>query len=178
MKTKTNSRMMAAAVVGMMALAGACGTPDDDTDELGAAQDYAKAKGGSTPTPPPAPVYALKTTDAKVAGVVPAGKTTVRIATTVDLFVAVDYQNVTGAHTQLVQLFSPDGSYYQGFSRSVCIGPACTTDLPEVVGTVAQYWVTVPVAGSYISQYSLTGTWRVDLYVDGTKTATANIVLQ
>ena len=192
MKTKTNSRMMGAAVVGMMVLAGACGMPDDGTDEHGS---NAEALGVKTAAPKAAknfrtqfqvqfpiqqttPTYELKTTDAKVAGQVPVSKAALPLASTLDLYVAVDYQNVTGTHTQAVQVYSPDGSFYQGFNQSVCIDGGCITNLPESVGTVAQYWVSLPVAGSYISQYNITGAWRVDLYVDGAKTASASVVLQ
>lgn len=177
MKTKMNW-MMAAAVVAMMVLAGACGMPEDEQpgDALGVAHDYAKAK--PVTTTPPAAVYALKTTDVKVAGQVPVNKTALPIATTIDLYIAVDYQNVTGSHTQLVQVFSPDGSFYQGFNKNICIGSGCTANFPEVIGTTAQYWETLPVAGSYISQYNLTGSWRVDLYVDGVKKASTGILFQ
>lgn len=183
MKTKSN-KMMAAAVA-MMVLAVGCGMPDEEQDEfgtnnneLGVKQMYAKAKPIGKIQVLPAPIYSLKTTDVKVAGQIPVNETSLLIATTIDLHVAIDYQYVTGAHTQLVQFFSPDGSFYQGFNRDICIGSGCTANLPEVIGTVAQYWESLPVAGSYISQYNLTGNWRVDLYVDGVKKASTGVLLQ
>ena len=169
---RAGTRVHVAVMMGLMAvvLAVACGMPEAQPGdgELGAAQAYAKRKPGD-PGIPPAAVYALKVTDAEVAGQVPVGGTSFTISRTIDLFVAVDYQNVCGAHQQLVQFFSPDGSYYQGFNRNICIGPACTADRPETIGAVSQYWVTLPVAGLAISQYNLTGAWRVDLYIDGVK---------
>ena len=164
------SAMMAAAVV---LLAMACGMPFDeqrcvdlDTEPpfgLVEAHAYMKIKPKPHPIKPPAQV--------------PVDKTSYIIATTGNLYIAVDYVYVSGAHSQSVQVFAPDGSFYQGFDRAICIGTGCTGVKPETIGAVSQYWETLPVEGYPISQYNLTGTWRVDLWLDGVKTASGNVTM-
>ena len=161
-------------------LAAACGMPDDDGAEpgteagdVGVSAEYGRARPGATVPP----TYTLLFNDTKVSGQVPANETSFPIASTVDVFIAVDYTNLTGAHTQSVRIFAPDGSFYQKFDRQLCLSGKCTGVKPEVIGSVSQYWETLPVAGTYITQYSLSGSWRVDLYVDGVKNASATFML-
>jgi hypothetical protein len=42
---------------------------------------------------------------------------------------------------------------------------------------VSQYWESLPVAGTYITQYSLSGSWRVDLTVAGVKKQSGTFML-
>ncbi|MBI5527751.1 MAG: hypothetical protein HY897_15580 [Deltaproteobacteria bacterium] len=179
MKTRMNKEWMKAVLPVAMLVAAACGMPDDEGDEaglgdLGEAAEYGKAKPGTTVSP----TYALKYTDVKVSGQVPVSKSSFPIASTVDVYIAVDYTNLTGSHAQSVRVFAPDGSLYQKFDKSICIGSSCTSGAaPETIGSVSQYWESLPVAGTYITQYSLSGSWRVDLYVDGVKKQSGTFLL-
>ncbi|MBI5528675.1 MAG: hypothetical protein HY897_20280 [Deltaproteobacteria bacterium] len=179
MKTRMNKEWMKAVLPVAMLLAAACGMPEDkgdwaDNSALDQTAEYGKAKPGATVSP----TYVLKYTDVKVSGQVPVSKSSFPIASTVDVHVAVDYTNLSGLHAQSVRVFAPDGSFYQGFDKSICVGSGCTSGAaPEVIGSVAQYWETLPVAGTYITQYNLSGSWRVDLYVDGVKKQSGTFLL-
>jgi hypothetical protein len=178
MKTKMNKEWMKAVLPVAMLLAAACGMPEDEGDEagfdgLGEAAEYGKARPGATVSP----TYALVFSDVKVLGQVPANKASFPIASTVDVHIAVDYTNLSGAHSQSVRVFAPDGSFYQKYDRQLCLSGKCTGDKPEVIGSVSQYWESLPVAGTYITQYSLSGSWRVDLYVDGVKKQSGTFML-
>jgi hypothetical protein len=67
-----------------------------------------------------------------------------------DLLIAMSYSNVTGSHRQRIELYAPDGSLYQRFTGAVA--PSTQT--------------LVPVGGTWITEHSLFGSWRVDVYVD------------
>jgi hypothetical protein len=67
-----------------------------------------------------------------------------------DLLISMTYSNVTDTHRQRVELYAPDGSLYQKLSGVVA--PSTQT--------------LVPVGGTWITQHSLFGAWRVDVYVD------------
>ena len=68
------------------------------------------------------------------------------------LRILVGWQNLSGTHTQRLRLFSPDGSLYQGFSTGVGSSPTETQ---------------LPVSGTWISEFSLWGAWRVEVFLDG-----------
>jgi hypothetical protein len=67
-----------------------------------------------------------------------------------DLLIAMTYSNVTGSHRQRIELYAPDGSLYQRLSGAVA--PSTQT--------------LIPVGGTWITEHSLFGAWRVDVYVD------------
>lgn len=69
-----------------------------------------------------------------------------------DLRMIVAWSNLSGSHTQRLDLFGPDGSLYQGFSAQFSSTPVETRLL---------------VSGTWITEYSLFGAWRVDVYLDG-----------
>jgi len=67
-----------------------------------------------------------------------------------DLLIAMSYSNVTRPHRQRLELYAPDGSLYQ-----------------KLTGAVAPSTQTlIPVGGTWITEHSLFGGWRVDVYVD------------
>ena len=68
------------------------------------------------------------------------------------LRILVGWQNLSGTHTQRLRLFSPDGSFYQGFSTGVGSSPTETRLL---------------VSGTWITEFSLFGAWRVEVFLDG-----------
>jgi hypothetical protein len=78
-----------------------------------------------------------------------------------DLFIWVNWQVVpTGPHTQQIDIFIPQGhALYVRYTSGFQI-----TDAP--VGSTLVLSV-MPVAGTWITQRQLTGTWEVDLSLDG-----------
>jgi len=67
-----------------------------------------------------------------------------------DLLISVACSDVSGPHRQRLELYAPDGSLYQRLSGSVA--PNTQT--------------LIPVGGTWITEHSLFGDWRVDVYVD------------
>ncbi len=67
------------------------------------------------------------------------------------LRILVGWQNLPGTHSQRLELFAPDGSLYQQF-------------FAEFSGTPVE--TQLSVGGSWITQYSLFGAWRVDVFLD------------
>jgi hypothetical protein len=67
------------------------------------------------------------------------------------LRILVAWQNLSGAHSERLELFGPDGSLYQQFST-------------QVTGTPVE--TRLPVSGTWITQYSLFGAWRVEVFLD------------
>jgi len=78
------------------------------------------------------------------------------------LVVVVSWQTLVGAHTQRLELLTPDGSVYQGF----------TTEVGSVDGR-ARVETPVRVAGTWITEYQLFGPWTVNVYLDGQPTPVA-----
>ena len=77
-----------------------------------------------------------------------------------DLFILVDWMDfAAGNHLQTLKIFLPDGYLYQSFETTFEI-----VDTPTGSITTVQ---SLPVAGSYITQRSLTGDWRVEVFLDG-----------
>lgn len=76
-----------------------------------------------------------------------------------DVEIVVHWSYLEQSHTQRVLLYSPDGNLYQ--TRMTAVSPMDQhTELPSVVTTP------LPVAGSWISNFGLYGTWRVEVYLD------------
>ncbi len=68
------------------------------------------------------------------------------------LRILVGWQNLSGTHSERLEIFSPDGSLYQQFAAQFAGTPVETR---------------LPVSGTWITQSSLFGAWRVDVYLDG-----------
>ena len=71
------------------------------------------------------------------------------------LKIEVEWLTLVGAHTQQLELITPDGSVYQRFTAQV-----------ESVTGRATVATRLPVAGSWITQHSLEGDWTVKVYLD------------
>ncbi len=67
------------------------------------------------------------------------------------LRILVGWQNLSGTHSQRLELSAPDGSLYQQFST-------------QFTGTPVE--TRLPVSGTWITQNSLFGAWRVDVFLD------------
>ncbi len=87
-----------------------------------------------------------------------------------DLFVFVSWRGVTGEHTQELRLLLPDGNLYQTITARFTTAPIALS--PEVqVAKDSRGEPTVvsvlPVAGTFITQHFLVGTWTVEVILDG-----------
>ncbi len=77
-----------------------------------------------------------------------------------DLFILVDWMDYpAGNHLQTLKIFLPDGNLYQPFETTFAIAQTPTGSFTTVES--------LPVAGSHITQRSLTGDWRVEVFLDG-----------
>jgi hypothetical protein len=71
--------------------------------------------------------------------------------------------NVTGTQIQRLELYTPNGSLYKQFTAEF------DADAGRVQGRTAVE-TRLPVGGTWITEYSLMGTWRVDVYLGGQRT--------
>lgn len=69
-----------------------------------------------------------------------------------DLRIVVGWANLSGTHTQRLELSSPDGALYQRLTTQFSGAPSLETRLP--------------VGGTWITQHALFGAWRVDVFLD------------
>lgn len=78
-----------------------------------------------------------------------------------DLHLDVDYAQVFGSHRQRLELYGPDGALYQRrfLDVSVTAGQPVNTR--------------IPVGGTWITDHSLFGSWKVLVYLDSSQTPIA-----
>jgi hypothetical protein len=79
------------------------------------------------------------------------------------------YWKVSGNHAQRLELFTPEGVLYRRIA----------TDFTgtSVTGTGTPVETVLPVGGSWITEHSLFGGWRLDVFLDGQPATTASFVL-
>lgn len=137
------------------------------------------------PITPPGEELSTSSADLKAAATAPAAftakvsasatnpvfQTTFPLATTYDLYVAFDIPTaISGTHVAVYEFVSPDGAIYQ------------RTDVPFSMGRAKSYrvWGAMPVAGTFIQQYGMTGGWsvRVSLDAETAPRASAAFTLQ
>lgn len=84
------------------------------------------------------------------------------------LTIRVEWPRLAGSHTQRLDLIAPDGAVYQRFTSPV-----------ETVEGRATVETRLPVAGTWITEFSLEGRWTVNVYRDSadTPSATATFTL-
>jgi hypothetical protein len=107
-----------------------------------------------------------------------------------DLFVFVTWPGAAGNRVQTLEFYLPDGSLYQkketAFSARAGIARARATPgavaVPDEYLTSSQGVPTVvtslPVAGTYITQRNLFGTWTVRVLLDGKPVASSQFTLK
>ncbi len=85
------------------------------------------------------------------------------VAATPDLFIAFDSRSKAGvSHRARFEINGPSGAIYQA------------TEVPFVQsGGTTRVWTWLPVAGTWIEQYSMTGNWEVKVFVDDAADAAA-----
>jgi hypothetical protein len=97
-----------------------------------------------------------------------------------ELLIVVEYRHLAGTRTQRLDLYTPGGALYRqlttevtlaGQGRPVATG-ASRPDRGKSRGrTPAPAWgerveTRLPVGGTWITEFSLFGAWRVDVYLD------------
>ena len=98
-----------------------------------------------------------------------------------DLYVFAAWRNVAGEHVQQLRFVLPDGGTYQVVeTKFTTLANAAAPDLQKTVLSRGEPTVVavLPVAGSNITQRSLSGNWTVELILDGKLMARANLVLR
>lgn len=106
-----------------------------------------------------------------------------------DLYVFVTWPKTPGDHVQTVEFYLPDGNAYVKKDTPFRTRAGITrarrpegTNLPDSFFTASRGIPTVitslPVAGTYISQRSLTGAWTVRVLLDGQLVTTAQFTLR
>jgi hypothetical protein len=85
-----------------------------------------------------------------------------------ELLITVRWATLVGDHQQRLELIAPDGALYQRLGAEV-----------SSVDGRAQVETRLPVDGTWITEYSLFGRWRVNVYLDQSRVpaATATFVL-
>lgn len=102
-----------------------------------------------------------------------------------DLFVFVAWGKVSGEHTARIRLLLPDGNLYQQTETRFTTQPqpaAASGEQGKVqVARVSRGEPTtvleLPVAGTHITQRSLSGAWTVEVELDGKPVARRNLIL-
>lgn len=153
----------------------ACG-PEIESDP-----EFLKGGGSSKPSKKSSTqqvtTFTARTTDAHQAGSEPQWKNTFPIHTTYDVFFALEIGGTySGHHTATFEIRMPDGTTYQSFEVPFATD---TEAFPgeqqaEAFSGGWRVWTNMPVAGTMIEMYGLSGTWSVAIYVDGASTPTAS----
>jgi hypothetical protein len=121
-----------------------------------------------------ADVFLCETDSAQCRG----GGYSFNIRATRDLYVFVVWPKLNGDYTQTVEFYLPDGSLYVRKSTDFRVRagqsrarPGVNSTLPERYFTTSRGSPTVvthlPVAGTFITQRALTGSWTIRLLLNG-----------
>lgn len=97
-----------------------------------------------------------------------------------DLVIVVEYRDLpAGPHTQRLKLFAPDGALYQQFTTEFAANDHSARGQSRRGAGWQPVETRLPVGGTWITQYSLYGTWRVEVYLDQARTPVVhrNLVL-
>ncbi len=98
-----------------------------------------------------------------------------------DLFVFAAWRNLSGEHTQQLRFVLPDGNTYQAMETKFTVDATSTDTNVQVAARSREEKATsvaFAVAGTHITQRSLSGTWTVELYLDGKLIAQSPLTLR
>ncbi len=153
----THNKLLAALVSLTLTACGNAITPDGEDLSASSSAELRAAK--------PAP--ATWTAQVSATSTNPVFVSSFQIATTYDVYVAFDTAGaLAGQHIATYEFSSPNGAVYQ--RNQVTFTP----------GTSTQYrvWSSLPVAGTMIQQYAMTGSWTVKVFLDAEATPRATKV--
>ena len=123
---------------------------------------------GGKPMPAAPPSATFSFCDNEASGC--SGETSFSTAATRDLEVKVSWQNVpAGNHVQTLEILIPSGDLYQQTQMAFGVAQGSTEPLVAIQ--------TLPVAGTWIQQRSMTGEWTARVSLDGQVIATQTVQL-
>ncbi|MBK6848397.1 MAG: hypothetical protein IPG96_13025 [Proteobacteria bacterium] len=180
---------------GASAPGGKTAGPQDTTKASGpagsdpaAASDPSATDPSATPAVPNAVVFSGTQ---KLCGAAECSTTRYGIESLRELHVYGLWKGVSGDHVELRKYYSPDGSLYYQKLVAFSTDPASadkpfepSADLPHTATVqLAQtnpsgqrvVWDYLPIGGTWITQHGMTGSWRVEVYLDRT-TGTPDVV--
>lgn len=146
----------------MVWLAGGCGDQImEPTEEPGIVAEALKTPGGGARKPTASPIAALTFWDAQSGQ----AATSFPIATTASIDIQTSWTRLApgSTHTEVLRLYTPGGGLYQSWSSTFSAGATGSAGLTAIL----------PVMGTTIAEYSMTGTWKAVVYLDGGATASA-----
>jgi hypothetical protein len=119
--------------------------------------------------PAPTPQLGASLGFAADTGDAPAANASFDIEGTYRVLAVIDWQNAGAEVSQRVEFYSPDGSLWSERSRTVSLPDQCAM---QGDGS-CRVWVSLPVSGTGIVDFGLSGQWTVKVYVDDSGEAMA-----
>lgn len=121
---------------------------------FGCAQQSSMTDSGTPPPPSAAVTFCDNPAPGCAAG------TSFSVSVLRDLSIRVQWSNLSpGNHVQTLNFILPDGNVYESMETSFAIAE-------EPVGATTTLQA-LPVAGTFITERSLTGQWRIEVSLDG-----------
>ncbi|GEM_PF-2802793 len=139
----------------------ACGSPLAPASEAPTASSQAELKGPQKPKRPRASAqWAAQVSDTATN---PTFASSFAILETYDLFFAFDVPaSLPGYHSAAFEVVSPDGSVYQ------------RTEVAFSTGASTRVWSSMPVVGTWIQQFQMSGEWKVIVFLDAEQVSRAS----
>lgn len=124
------------------------------------------------------PSYQLRATTAAVTSTSPVWGSTFVISSTTNLNLATDFSGLaSGHHKASLFFYAPDTSLYQRNNVAFAVGvaPAAGEVSAQKTATGYRIWTSLPVAGTNIDMYSMTGVWSGQTWIDAAASANAKL---
>ena len=124
----------------------------------------------------PSVTVKLNATNAETLSGTPTWMSSFVINNTNEVYFAADLGGVSGHHVMNFFVMMPGGSAYQTISVPFAAGvtPASGEQAAEKISGGYRVWAGMPVAGTIIQQYSLTGPWSADVTLDSASSPAAS----
>lgn len=145
-------------------------SPATHGSSLWVAEAHRTARHTRKPRGAPAPVQAIMGfADTAPSGVfTPASQ--FAIDTTPAVYIAVDWKNLTGAHSQRIDVLDPNGLLYSSATVAFATDSAASgTQIQAILQADGSYrvWSTFFIAGTPVEMFHLVGAWTVLVSLDG-----------
>jgi hypothetical protein len=98
------------------------------------------------------------------------------MGSTYDVFFATEISGaLAGHHTQTVYVKMPGDSLYQRFDVKFATDVKAGNGEQQAEKTASGYrvWVSMPVAGTMIEMYGISGVWSAQVHIDGASAASS-----
>jgi hypothetical protein len=148
------------------AVAAGCGGPLDTADEEASGTSAEALRSNQTRTV--APSATSRTSNVQKIGSAPPLVTQFPILSSYDVYLETEYANLTGVHTQTTVFYAPGGITWQttSFTFATTVKATGSEVQAAAVGKTWQTYASMPVAGTAIQNYGLSGTWTVAVFLD------------